>query len=192
MSAHARKVVASALLMSALSLAASGCVPLNVNLRPWEASPPPPEVKEIAVSWNPEVFFEDAIATPGHPCAKQAGLMGRLYVLGENARLLTPAGKITVILYNDDAKGPGGEAVALEGWGFEAADLPRFIRKDTIGVGCTLPLPWGSYQECVRHVHFRVCYEPQNGPPLYTSSGPITLQHPESNYSAGRQIMGKK
>ena len=49
------------------------------------------------------------------------------------------------------------------------------MRRDTIGWGYSLFLPWGSYRPDIAAVHFKTRYERPKGIPIYNESGPVTL-----------------
>ena len=56
--------------------------------------------------------------------------------------------------------------------------LRKFLKKDTVGWGYTMFLPWGSCQPDVTKVHLTCRYDPAGGgQPLFAAVQPLTLEH---------------
>ena len=64
----------------------------------------------------------------------------------------------------------------LEEWHFDKETLKRLQRKDPVGVGYTLFLPWGSYRPDLKQVQLRMRFKPPNAYPLYADSAPLTFK----------------
>ena len=92
---------------------------------------------------------------------------------------------------------PGGEVLSL---GIEVVEsveptqvrlridkdtLKRLRKKDFIGEGYTIFLPWATYKPEITRVQLKARYEPSKGSPLYASSAPFTLNIDESAIKAG-------
>jgi hypothetical protein len=164
----------------------TGCVPLESCLRPADR-PPEGLVGQVTAVWKPEVVFTQ---DPLHDGQTVPGLAGRLYLFEAKTGLpVVGDGAVQVHLYNDDARGPDGKAVELERWHIDHKSLAKLLRKDTIGWGYTLFLPWGSFHPGITHVHLTVCYQAHTGLPLYGPSSPLVLHNPIINYSA-QQVTG--
>jgi hypothetical protein len=115
-------------------------------------------------------------------------LTGRLYLFGPQIDYpLAGDGSLIVELYAasppaqpsptsaaQPSSPPPAELQRLERWELDKATLHKLLRKDPIGWGYTLFLPWGSYRSDLTQVKLRVCYQPQRGTPLYADS-PLTL-----------------
>jgi hypothetical protein len=78
----------------------------------------------------------------------------------------------------DETAGPA--QVQLERWTFDPLTLKRLLRKDIIGWGYTLFLPWSTYRPEIAVVRLKLCYQPKNGSPLYAESA-VTLNDKEGN-----------
>src|SRR5208337_2466794 len=95
------------------------------------------------------------------------GLAGRLYLFGPNIDYpLAGDGRLTVDLFNDEPEA-GKEPKLLEQWRIDKDTLKRLLKKDTIGWGYTLFLPWGTYKPEITHVHLRLRYDPAHGTPIF-------------------------
>lgn len=172
----------AALGMLGVLMTTTGCVGLGPFALP---SDPPPtgKVCQIVTTWNREVEFPP---DPTHGGAPTPGISGRLYLFGPEINFpLVGDGSITVDLYNDAPKTPDGKPVLLEEWRIDKETLRRLLRKDMIGWGYTLFLPWGTYKPEITQVHLIVRYEPLAGVPLYAPISPLTLENPsnESNHT---------
>lgn len=65
----------------------------------------------------------------------------------------------------------------LEQWRFDPQTLKRLLKKDMIGQGYTLFLPWGTYRPDVRRVRVNVRYEVDGAMPVYANGEPVHLDH---------------
>jgi hypothetical protein len=83
-------------------------------------------------------------------------------------------GALVVDLY-DETGTPERPAVLREEWRLDPVTLKRLLRRDTIGWGYTLFLPWGSYRPEVTRVRLKVRYQPAEGAPLFAEGSPIDL-----------------
>jgi hypothetical protein len=101
------------------------------------------------------------------------GLAGRLYVFGEDLRPLEAPGKLTVVVYAVDKDNKAGPPLAT--WNFDSITLRKLGRKDAIGYGYTLFLPWLEYKPEIRRVQLDVRYVPDGGQPLFAPSSTIAL-----------------
>jgi hypothetical protein len=55
--------------------------------------------------------------------------------------------------------------------------MKRLLKKDAVGMGYSVFLPWGSYRSDVKQIHLSLRYEPVGGTPIFSPSGPMTLEH---------------
>lgn len=132
---------------------------------------------QIVTTWQPEVIFTPDPANGGR---STPGIGGRLYLFGsEIGKPLKGKGSLVVDLY-DVSGNKGPDPIHLEQWQIDPATLSRLGKLDPIGFGYTLYLPWGTCSEEVNRVQLKVKYQPVQGYPLYTDSGPITMTHPDS------------
>jgi hypothetical protein len=135
---------------------------------------------QIETTWHNEVVFSPDPTRQGAP---GPGIAGRLYLFGEKVgHPRAGDGKVTFDLY-DEAQLKAGEPVApIERWQFDPATLQKLLRKDMIGWGYTVFLPWGTYKpECLSKPYvLKVRYDQLSGTPLFTES-PVSFNHPGTN-----------
>lgn len=160
-------------LLALLSLA-TGCVSLG-SLVPGEEKPPTGDICQVVAAWNNQVIFTPDPAHNGDPTP---GIAGRLYLFGPTVGYpVAGEGSLVVGLYLD----PPGTTTPVTGvppveeWRIDKDTLNRLLRKDAIGWGYTLFLPWGSYRKDITQVRLRVRYTPAKGSPLYAETPRLTL-----------------
>lgn len=153
----------------------SGCVGLEHFLDKPE-KPPTGKVCQVVATWNRHVAFAPDPANGG---VLTPGIVGRLYLFGPQIDFpLAAEGCLTVDLFDDRPRAEGAPPVLLEEWRLDKDTLANLLRKDTIGWGYTLFLPWGTYKPDLTRVRLKLRYDPVGGTPLYTESGPLTLMKP--------------
>jgi hypothetical protein len=145
------------------------------------AGPPTPEgaPAQVLTTWEPQVVWAP---DPVHNGTPSPTLVGRVYLFGPDLGFpMTGDGSLAVELY---AGAQSGEPAALvETWNIDAESLKKFLRRDAIGWGYTLNLPWGSYRPELTRVRLKVRYEPsgEGAKPLYAEGSPFTLDHGNSS-----------
>lgn len=154
-------------------LPAPGCVSTG-SLVPWGGEKPPcGTVCQIVATWHKEIAYAPDPTCGGAPAP---GLAGRIYLFGEQISYpLVGDGSLVVTLFDDAPTFEGKAPVMLEEWRIDKETLRRLARKDMVGWGYTLFLPWGSYRPDVYQVHFRVRYDPPKGAPIYQESATVCL-----------------
>jgi hypothetical protein len=160
------------LLAPVLTLAC-GCVTLEQT--GCKASAPPTGVPcQVVATWQPQVKFA---ADPVHGGVQAPGLAGRLYLFGpEVGYPMAGDGSVVVDLY-DATCATGGPPVMIEEWQLDSATLKKLLKRDAIGWGYTMFLPWGSFRPDIARVSLRVRYQPLQGAPLFAESAAMTLNH---------------
>jgi hypothetical protein len=163
-----------ALALTALGFA-PGCVTLNTLVSGGEC-PPTGVPCQVVATWHKYIVWTPDPVNGGVPTP---GLAGRLYLFGpEIGRPIVSDGSLVVDLYDHTA---GGQPVLLEEWRIDSDTLRRLLRRDPIGWGYTLFLPWGTYNPAITRVELKVRYHPVNGiAPLYAQSSPWTFEQEEN------------
>jgi hypothetical protein len=170
-----------ALWLIPLAFCPAGCITTGSFLLPGTTRPAA-DVRQVVVAWNPEVVFTP---DPTHGGEPTPGVAGRLYLFGpEIDRPLVGDGCLVVDLFDNRPGAGGKDAVPLEEWRIDRDTLKRLEKKDAIGCGYTLFLPWATYHPELTQVRLRLRYEPAKGTPLYADSGPVVFHHSDFSYSA--------
>jgi hypothetical protein len=128
---------------------------------------------ELATAWVNAVQYTPDVAHDGKPTP---GLVGRLYLFDSSEKYpLVGDGSVLITLY-DDTHGPAQQP--LEQWDIDPVALRKFLKKDVVGWGYTLFLPWGSCRPDVTKVHLTCKYQPAHGgTPLFGPASPLTLDY---------------
>jgi hypothetical protein len=115
-------------------------------------------------TWQNRVVFTPDPARGG---ISAPGLTGRLYIFGKQWGFpITGDGSLIVDLFDESKSG----SVMQEQWRIDPDTLKRLLKRDFLGWGYTLFLPWGRYRPETNKVRLRLCYQPPKGAPLYTES----------------------
>jgi hypothetical protein len=156
----------------ALALLA-GCVTLPGG-GPLKDRKPTGEVCQAVATWTREVVTSPDPTRGGAPTP---GLVGRLYLFGpEIKEPLVGDGHVVVDLYDESGLSQGRPAVLLEQWRLDRDMLKRLERRDAIGWGYNLYLPWGTYRPDIAQVRLRTRYEEQGSAPIYAEGAPLVLR----------------
>jgi hypothetical protein len=148
-----------------------------------ESSAPTGAVCQVVTTWHNEVGYSP---DPTHGGTPTPGISGRVYLFGQKIdNPLTADGKVIVDLFDaEQAKAAGNAAVPLEEWRIDNETLKKLHRRDPIGWGYTLFLPWSTYRPDLTHVLLKVRYEPTKGTPLYAEAASVTITDPTTNAPA--------
>ncbi len=156
----------------ALLLLASGCV----TTMPWSAhSETPAAICRVDTFWDGRLQITQDVVNGGKPLP---GLAGRLYLFGSEFGAPEKGdGGIAVDLYDVSNASAGVQPKRLERWELDPGTIAKLLRKDKIGWGYTLFLPWGTYSPDITRVQLNVCYTPRKGTPLYAEPATISLRN---------------
>ena len=143
----------------------------------WTSKDGPPKAGhpcQIVTTWMNEVQYAPDVVHDGVPTP---GLVGRVYLFGPAIDFPQVGdGGLVVDLYNDTA-GPATQP--LERWQIDPVTLQKFLKKDIVGWGYTLFLPWPTCRPDVTKVHLTVRYDPAGGgSPLWAQTSLVTIEHP--------------
>jgi hypothetical protein len=162
----------------------SGCVGLDGTVLNPLAPPPPGAPCQVVAFWQPQVFYPPDTVNGG---VGSATLAGRIYLYGPQIDAPMPAdGTLTVVAY-DGATPVGPQSVPLPGgaWVLDSDALRRLLKKDMVGWGYTVPLPWPDMPPDLTRVQLKACFKPAKGPPLYTEPTPVTITNPGPGGACG-------
>lgn len=166
-----RRATGSALSLGLVLLC--GCVTTGSLIPGHTPKPPVGPVYQIVATWNKEVVFAPDPTRGGAP---QPGLVGRIFFFGpELSHPHLGDGMLIVDLYDDAPLGQNKAPVLIEQWRFDKDSLRLLARKDGIGWGYTIFLPWDTYKPTLTQVHLRVRYEPEKGAPIFQESSSLIL-----------------
>jgi hypothetical protein len=153
----------------------TGCLPdgqfVTRSLKPGSG-----KICQAVMTWKHEVAFAPDPLHEGHPTP---GIAGRLYLFGpEIGYPELHEGTLIVDLYDEAPTADGGEPVLLEKWKFDKETLKQLQKRDIIGWGYTVFLPWSTYRPGSMPVRLRYCFQPVKGAPIYDYSDSFILEGP--------------
>lgn len=151
------------LMLGALVLALPGCVHTDGWFHQARKQPLPDQnVSQIAMQWHGLAVAQDS-ANGGRPLP---GIAGRMFLFSAdpNCPPVLAEGKAVVDLLLPDEQ---GHHKLLERWEIDSKTLQRLARKDTIGHGYTLFLPWSTYNQAISQAQIRVNFFPTTGHPVF-------------------------
>ena len=165
---------------------AAGCVTTEEGfVRPHEPVPvaaarakdPPPApggISQVHAAWEGRLMETRDVLHNGAPLI---GLVGRMYLFGpEVGHTLIGDGAAEVELSDLGQIDPQGKPKLLEVWKIDKANLKRMLKKDMIGWGYTLFLPWSTYKPDINKVQLQVRYVPDTGWPLFAPPAVVALR----------------
>lgn len=161
-----------------LIFSATGCVTTGVHDLLGHHEKPADEICQVVVTWKNYVHFTPDPTKGGAPTP---GIAGRMYLFGTSIdRPRVGDGGVVVDLYDETPLASGGQAIMLEQWRIDPVTLSKLRRRDPIGEGYTLFLPWATYRPEIKQVRMNLRYEPNGGIPLYATPGSLTLNGEET------------
>jgi hypothetical protein len=162
-------------LVAVMLLGSCGCVAVDSFVLDAGAPPGPEPAAQVIAMWCNQVATTPDPAHNGEPVT---GLAGRVYLFGPTIDCpVTGDGSLVVDLYTEPSEhaAPAQPAAPLEEWRLDRDTLHRLLRRDAVGWGYTLFLPWSTYRPDINHVYLKVRYDPRTGGSLYAASARITL-----------------
>lgn len=131
-------------------------------------------VKQVHTLWDGRLMVVRDSVNNGAPLL---GIAGRLYLFGEEVGFpLNCDGAVTVDLYDITPATTHGKPKMLERWEIDKDTFKRLGRKDTIGWGYTLFLPWSTYRPEVARVQMQLRFVPEKGIPLFAPASQVSVQ----------------
>jgi hypothetical protein len=124
---------------------------------------------QVQGCWQPNVL---CAADSVHRGAQLPGIAGRVYLFGPQIGfpLVGDNGKLIVGLFDATPRPGQTEPVELEEWKLDSESLKLLLKKDMIGWGYTVFLPWASYKPDITQVVMKVRYDQPNRAPVFSES----------------------
>lgn len=147
---------------------AGGCVTTLGPSLPWSgaAKPERGEVAQVVALWADGIDVQPDAMLGGRPTP---GLAGRVYLFDAQMKGLEADGLLTVHLY-DDAQPPSDQPLPREIWNLDPLSLQRVVKKDGLGWGYSLWLPWSNYRPEIRKVTLVVRYQSSKGKEVWSGA----------------------
>ena len=157
------------LLTALLCGLSTGCVTLGVPSLVGGTKKNPP--CQVAVNWQNEVRFAPDTTRGGE---LTPGLAGRVYLFGKDISCPVEGDGSLYVELADASETP---PKPLEEWKIPAEKLRLFLRKDPVGIGYTIFLPWATYRPDLTKVRMKLAYQPKEGAPLFAAPATVAFDH---------------
>ena len=154
--------------------AATGCVHTCGFCRPKPEQPPVGPAHQVHAAWENRVMVTQDVVNGGVPLV---GIAGRLYLFGQEIGYpVIGEGSAVIDLYDVTPETTQGTPKMLERWEIDRDTLRRLARKDDIGWGYTLFLPWNTYDPKIGRVQLQARFLPDKGLPLYSKANVVAFR----------------
>ncbi len=131
-------------------------------------------VSHVLSRWENNVRTTSNNQAGGAPLV---GLAGRVYLMDESTgQGVSAQGDLLVQLYDMTNVGPNSPPQKILEVLYDPASLKQVKRKDLIGEGYTLFLPWENYNPAVKKVQVQVSYQPKNAAAHFSDPTVVSLQ----------------
>jgi hypothetical protein len=166
-----------------LGLALSGCASTNFDICAscccWRNDlPAHGEVTQVMALWA-EGVVDQPSADPRNPVTlgrPVPGFSGRVYLYGPASKEpLAAEGVITVQLYDASNPTPADNQPPLEVWNLSEENLQRIGKKDGLGWGYNIWVPWSTMKPDIHRVYLVVKYQPKQGLPAFSGSTKLAV-----------------
>lgn len=175
-----RKVLSYAFLTALTMSFGSGCSSFQTICStewmksPWGDQEPQQAVSHVLSRWENNVRTTNNNQAGGAPIV---GLAGRVYLMNETmGQNVNAQGELLVQLFDMTAAGPDSPPQKILEVRYDPIALKQLKRKDLIGEGYTLFLPWENFNPAIKKVQVQVSYQPKNGTPQYGDPTMVSLQ----------------
>lgn len=170
------KPISLAVLMLSLAMV-QGCVApegvLSKSLHHGAVEKPAEgSIQQVQVLWENRIITTQDVVNHGQPLN---GLAGRVYFFGEEVgHPLAAKGTLTVDAHEYL---PDGKTRMLERWEIDPKTFVKLGRKDTIGWGYTVFLPWSTFRPDISRVMLQAKFVPtEQGVPLFSPQSSVSLR----------------
>ncbi|MFQ3650509.1 MAG: hypothetical protein SNJ75_09260 [Gemmataceae bacterium] len=157
--------------LAVLATLTTGCVtitPPSLSFSSYHT--PAPKVSQVVMAWQNWIGSGPDPANGGRPIPI---LTGRMYLFGPRLDYpMLAQGGCRVEVF-DESSGVVAPTPAFT-WDIDAKDMPTLMKKDFIGIGYTMLLPWPSYHPSMHKLRVRTAYFPPDSLPIY-SENVVTL-----------------
>ncbi|HQR09549.1 MAG TPA: hypothetical protein PLN21_22195 [Gemmatales bacterium] len=157
----------------ALLMGNLGCQSMSFTA-PWTESAPIGNPTEVVAIWQDGV---DVQLDANHGGLPIPGFAGRVVFMqssnGQSGQSVLVNGPVKILLYDD--RPVQGPPEPLETWTIKPEHLPLLVKKDMMGWGYSIWLPWNTYRKDIQNVKMTVEYTDAAGNKLLSVPGSIQI-----------------
>ncbi len=156
--------------------------PVVANVAPAK----PGEAARLTAAFNNKVIYAP---DPTRGGALMPGMLGRLYIFSTDEGVpIAPPGELLVDLFDNSPAANGGQPKLLEVWHIDAASFAKFRKRDIIGEGYSLFLPWSTYHIDIKQVNMVVRFTGADGRVLLSPPEGLAIDHAATLQRAAEKI----
>ncbi len=146
----------------------------------------PGEAARLTAAFNNKVIYAP---DPTRGGALMPGMLGRLYIFSTDEGVpIAPPGELLVDLYDNSPATNGGQPKLLEVWHIDAVSFAKFRKRDIIGEGYSLFLPWSTYHIDIKQVNMVVRFTGADGRVLLSPPEGLAIDHAATLQRAAEKI----
>jgi hypothetical protein len=152
----------------------------------------PGEPARLTVAWNNQVAYA---ADPTHGGDLHPGLIGRMYIFGPDPKqgevqeaLKETGGSLRVELWLSPMPGVKGQSTLKEVWEIDPTSLAKMAKRDIVGDGFSIFLPWSTYQVDSKYITLITQYRSKEGRMLQTAPEKLSLDHSATLQQAANRL----
>lgn len=146
----------------------------------------PGEAARLTAAFNNKVIYAPDPTRGGDPVP---GILGRLYVFStDEAVPIIAEGSLIVDLWDNSPNINGGKPKLLEVWNIDAESFAKFRKRDIIGEGYSLFLPWSTYNVDIKQVNMIVRYVGKDGRVLISPPEQLAIDHATTLQRAAEKV----
>jgi hypothetical protein len=146
----------------------------------------PGEAARLTVAFSNKVIYAPDPTRGGNLLP---GLLGRLYVFSTDEGVpIIADGEIVVDVWDNSSKAAGGQPRLIEVWNIDRESFAKFRKRDIIGEGYSIFLPWSTYNVDIRQVNVIVRHTGADGRVLMSPPETLTVDHANTLQRAADQL----
>ncbi|MSR52528.1 MAG: hypothetical protein EXS09_04475 [Gemmataceae bacterium] len=133
------------------------------------------EASKVTAAWNNKIVFAPDPTRGGDP---MPSLIVRLWLFGpDEGTPVAPDGELLVALWDNMPKSGSGKPELKELWHIDRETAMKFRKRDAIGDGYTLLLPWSNYNIDVKQVNLVVRFNGADGRSVASAPEKLSIDH---------------
>ncbi|WP_020475522.1 hypothetical protein [Zavarzinella formosa] len=158
--------------------------PLVGNMAP----PKPGEAARLTAAFSNKVIYAPDPTRGGDPVP---GLLGRLYIFSTDEGVpIIVDGELVVDVWDNSPQANGGKPKLLEVWHIDKDSFAKFRKRDIIGEGYSIFLPWSTYNVDVRQINMIARFSGTDGRVLIAPPEGLAVDHAATLQRAADKIGG--
>lgn len=165
-----------------VELPAPKAAPVVANTAPAK----PGEAARLTAAFSNKVIYAPDTTKGGDQIP---GLLGRLYIFStDEAVPIVAEGELVIDVWDNSPQSNGGKPKLLEVWHLDPQSFANFRKRDIIGEGYSIFLPWSTYNIDVKQINVIVRFNGKDGRVLQTPPETLTVDHATTLQRAADKI----